>query len=191
VAAWGNLVNRVLGFAFGRYDGKVPIPGPLDERDAAVLAEVERTLPIVAQAYEEVRLRDALKEALRLTRDLNKYLDDKAPWTVFKTDPVAAGTTVYVAMRAIDSLKLMFAPVLPHTCEQIHQTFGYQEPLFGETSIAEHTESGAPYEVLEYRLNDSERAGVDRFKVSDLKAGTPFLKPTPLFKVLEPLPKPE
>ena len=30
VATWGNLANRVLGFAYKRFDGKVPEPGPLD-----------------------------------------------------------------------------------------------------------------------------------------------------------------
>ena len=30
VATWGNLANRVLGFAYKRFDGKVPQPGPLD-----------------------------------------------------------------------------------------------------------------------------------------------------------------
>ena len=187
VAAWGNLVNRVLGFAYGRYDGKVPEPGELDTRDKAVLADIEKTFPEVAKAYEEVRLRDALKESLRLTRDLNKYLDEKAPWTAFKTDPKAAGTTVYVAMRAIDSLKILFAPVLPHTCERIHSMLSNTDPLFGTTEIATHSEEGGSYEVLEYRPTPAELSGTDRFKPSTLAPGTPFEKPTPLFKVLEPL----
>lgn len=187
VAAWGNLVNRVLGFAYGRYDGKVPQPGALDERDRAVLDDIDRTFHTVALAYEEVRLRDALKESLRLTRDLNKYLDEKAPWTVFKTDPAAAGTTIYVAMRAIDSLKILFAPVLPHTSAKIHELFGYTDPLFGDLIIDEQQEEGGSYEVLRYRQTPAEQAGVDRFVPSTLEAGTPFGKPTPLFKLLEPL----
>ncbi|MFN8390939.1 MAG: methionine--tRNA ligase [Bdellovibrionota bacterium] len=187
VAAWGNLVNRVLGFAFSRYGGKVPEPGALDERDQGILAEVERTFGEVAKAYEEVRLRDALKEALRLTRDLNKYLDEKAPWTAFKTDPAAAGTTVYVAMRAIDSLKLLFAPVLPFSCERIHAMFGYSEPLFGAVELATRSSGEDEHETAEYRATSAELAGIDRFVPSNLQPGTAFEKPTPLFKVLEPL----
>ncbi len=191
VAAWGNLVNRVLGFAFSRYEGKVPEPGPLDERDNAVLADIEATFKVVAEAYEEVRLRDALKESLRLTRDLNKYLDEKAPWTVFKTDPKAAGTSTYIAMRAIDSLKILFAPILPFSCEKIHKMFSYTDPLFGEQVIGERAEEGGSYEIIEYRPTPAEAAGTDRFKPSALKPGTPFSKPEPLYKVLEPLEKQE
>lgn len=187
VAAWGNLVNRVFGFAFSRYEEKVPEPGPLDERDQGILDDIEKTFTIVAAAYEEVRLRDALKEALRLTRDLNKYLDDKAPWTVFKTDAKAAGTTVFVALRAIDSLKILFAPILPFSCEKIHTFFSNTDTLFGSVQISEVEDGGEKYEVLQYQPNAAERAKEDRFRPSELKAGTRLAKPTALFKLLEPL----
>jgi len=187
VAAWGNLVNRVFGFAYSRYDQKVPEPGALDERDQGILTEIDRTFGIVSSAYEEVRLRDALKEALRLTRDLNKYLDDKAPWTVFKTDPKAAGTTVYVALRAIDSLKILFAPILPFSCERIHGFFSNTDSLFGELKISQVDEENESYEVLRYELNAAERDKTDRFRPSELKPGTALQKPSALFKLLDPL----
>jgi methionyl-tRNA synthetase len=187
VAAWGNLVNRVLGFAHGRYDGKVPQPQALDARDQGILDDIEKTFGVVAAAYEEVRLRDALKESLRLTRELNKYLDEKAPWTAFKKDPQAAGTTVYVAMRAIDSLKILFAPVLPFSCERIHQMFSYEDTLFGDIRLSERGEGDDRHEVLEYQPLPGERSGQDRFKPSVLEPGRIFEKPQPLYKVLEPL----
>ena len=33
VANWGNLVNRMLGFAYKRFDGACPTPGELDATD--------------------------------------------------------------------------------------------------------------------------------------------------------------
>lgn len=190
VAAWGNLVNRVLGFAYSRYDGKVPQPEPLDETDEQLLQSIREGFTKVIGSYEAVQLREALWEALRLTREVNKYLDVKAPWTAFKTDPKAAGTTIFVAMRAIDSLKMLFAPILPHTSAAIHRMFGYTEPLFGETVIAERDDGGESHEVLEYRQTAAEQAGTDRFLMSELAPGTPFEKPTPLYRILE-LPKAE
>jgi methionyl-tRNA synthetase len=41
VSTWGNLANRMLSFAYKRFDGKVPEPGPLDDEDRALLAKVE------------------------------------------------------------------------------------------------------------------------------------------------------
>jgi len=33
VATWGNLVNRTLTFAYRRFDGQAPTPGPLEDVD--------------------------------------------------------------------------------------------------------------------------------------------------------------
>ncbi len=185
VAAWGNLVNRVFGFAYPRYGAKVPEPQELDGRDRDLLSKIEAAFPVVAQAYETVRLRDALRDSMALAREVNRYLDEKAPWTVFKRDPAQAGTAIFVAMRAIDSLKILLAPVLPHTCEKINQMLGTEEPLFGTQCIIERPENGEVSEVLIYQPAVSEKAGIDRFKPSELAPGKPFAKPAPLFKVLE------
>jgi methionyl-tRNA synthetase len=34
-------------------------------------------------------------------------------------------------MQAIDWLKMIFAPFLPHTCEKLHAYLGYAQPIFG------------------------------------------------------------
>lgn len=187
VAAWGNLVNRVLGFAYSRFDGKVPEPQELDERDRQLLSEIERGFETVAAFYENVELREALKEAMRLAREVNRYLDEKAPWTAFKQDPAAAGTSTYVAMKAIDSLKLLLAPVLPETSQKVHELFGGEEPLFGRQEIVSQSEGGETYNVLTYRQTLAEQQGVDRWKPSELKPGQIIAKPAPLYKVLEPV----
>ena len=41
VATWGNLANRMLSFAYKRFDGVVPELGPLDAEDRALLEKVE------------------------------------------------------------------------------------------------------------------------------------------------------
>ncbi|MCL4152721.1 UNVERIFIED_CONTAM: hypothetical protein GTU68_019552 [Idotea baltica] len=187
VAAWGNLVNRVLGFAYGRYDGKVPTPNELDERDLGLLAEIEKGFDTVGGHYEAVELRDALKESMRLTREVNKYLDEKAPWVSFKTDPVIAGTAIYVAMRAIDSIKILFAPILPDSSQKVHEMFGYTSPLFGSQEIVTQDEGEGPYSILTYNKLDREVAGEDIWRPSELAAGTSFAKPSPLYTVLEDL----
>ena len=81
---------------------------------------------------EAVRLRSALGEAMKLATVVNQYLDVNAPWSAIKVDKAEAGKTVYTALKAIDSLKVMFAPFLPFTCEKLHGFFNYETPLFGE-----------------------------------------------------------
>ena len=51
VANWGNLVNRVLGFAYKRWDGMVPEPGGFEARDEAFLDEVKEGFRTVGALF--------------------------------------------------------------------------------------------------------------------------------------------
>jgi methionyl-tRNA synthetase len=78
---------------------------------------------------DAVHLRSALGEAMRLASEVNRYLDQTAPWTAIKTDRQAAARAVYTALRAIDSLKILLAPFLPFTSQRLHGFFGYEGQL--------------------------------------------------------------
>jgi len=184
VATWGNLANRVLGFAYKRYDGKVPDIGPdgLDEADEQIIAEVEAGFESVGNLLADVKLKAGLEEAFRLARSANVYLDRKAPWKAFKDDPVGAGTSIYVALRVIDNLKIMLAPFLPHTCQLLHEYLGYDGQLFGRQFTESFTESEREHVGLCY----DDREAVGRWEPSQLAPGQPLRKPGPLFKKLEP-----
>jgi methionyl-tRNA synthetase len=182
VATWGNLANRVLSFAYKHWEGRVPEPGELRPEDQEIIATVEAGFQSVGEHLEAVHLRAALGEALRLAAEVNKYLDRTAPWFEIKTDKAAAARSVYAALRAIDSLKVLFAPFIPFSSERLHRYLGYTEPLFGsqyteivQDGLGEHT-------VLRYRPGP---AGV-QWRPSQLPAGQALQPPAPLFRKLEP-----
>jgi methionyl-tRNA synthetase len=186
VATWGNLANRVLSFSFKHWDGHVPEIDPADlrEADRSLLATIDEGFNTVSALYNAVKLRDALKEALRLATEVNRYLDANAPWTAIKTDREAAALTVYTALRAIDSLKLLFAPVLPFTSEKLHGFFGYETPLFGEQYVDEINDTLGAHTGLRYRPL-GQVANLSYWQPSQLKPGTALHQPGPLFKKLE------
>ena len=53
VATWGNLANRMLSFAYKRFDGHVPEPGELDDEDRKLLAQVEAGFDTVGELYND------------------------------------------------------------------------------------------------------------------------------------------
>ncbi|NJL93368.1 MAG: ABC transporter permease subunit, partial [Anaerolineae bacterium] len=113
LAKWGNLVNRVLKFAIKHFESRVPDPGSLRPLDEEIIARVEAGVDEVAALYERVKLRDALQATVALATEVNVYLD-RAPWfgETIKQDKPAAATTIYTALRCIDTLNRLFAPVL-------------------------------------------------------------------------------
>ncbi len=108
----------------------MPDPGELTALDQELLAAVEGGFESVAQHMEAVHLRSALGEAMRLAGEVNKYLDQTAPWMAIKSDKAAAARAIFTAIRASDSLKLLLAPFLPFTSQQLHTYLGYSQPLF-------------------------------------------------------------
>ncbi len=182
VANWGNLVNRALGFAFRRYEGAVPEPGELDATDEALLAEIRGGFESVGALYEAVRLKAALQEARRLSQRVNQYLNEKEPWRTFQTDPETTATTVYVTLQAIDWLKLLWAPILPHSSEQLHQYLGYTEPLFGKLDTTAVDDKRGSHLVLRYDHGGASGA----WQAQTLAAGQLLRKPAPLFAKLDP-----
>jgi methionyl-tRNA synthetase len=181
VATWGNLVNRVLSFAYKHWDGVIPTPGEPRPADEEILNAVEAGFDEVGELYDAVKLRAALNETMRLASEVNKYLDQMAPWKEIKTDKGAAGTTIYTALRVIDSLKTMFAPVLPFTCEQLNTYLGHDKPLFGEQVIEEQVDNLGTHDVLLYRP----KGAAGSWTPSQLSPGDVIQKPKPLYRKLE------
>lgn len=182
VATWGNLANRVLSFAYKHWEGIVPHPGELTEADQNILAAIENGFKTVGAELEAVHLRAALQEVMRLASEVNKYLDQTAPWVTIKTDKNEAARAIYTAIRAIDSLKILFAPFLPFTSEKLNKILGYQSPLFGTQSVIDRQDALGEHKVLRYH---PEKAS-GKWQPSEIQPGRSFEKPEPLFKKLDP-----
>ncbi|MHB8112899.1 MAG: class I tRNA ligase family protein, partial [Bellilinea sp.] len=183
VATWGNLANRVLSFAARHWEGVVPDPGELTALDKDLIAAVEQGFVTVAHELEAVHLRAALAEGMRLAGEVNKYLDTTAPWTAIKTDREAAARSIYTALRAIDSIKVLLSPFLPFTSQRLHTFMGYTNSLFGDQFISQEQDELGTHFVLRY--NPDKAAG--RWAPSQLKPGTRLEKPEPLFRKLDPV----
>ncbi|MDP1716346.1 MAG: methionine--tRNA ligase [Anaerolineales bacterium] len=189
VATWGNLANRVLAFCYKNWEGQVPSIDvkTLRDSDLSLLAVIEKGFALVGAELEAVRLRSALGEAMKLATAVNVYLDLNAPWSAIKVDKAEAGKAVYTALKAIDSLKVMFAPFLPFTCEKLHGFFNYETPLFGEQYTETVKDSLGEHTVLRYRnVGSGLRPEPNvQWKPSELKPGKKLNQPAPLFKKLD------
>jgi methionyl-tRNA synthetase len=182
VATWGNLANRVLSFCYKHWEGFVPNVDvtTLRPADLELLATMEAGFNTVGAELDAVRLRSALSETMKLATVVNQYLDVNAPWSAVKTDKDGAAKTIYTALKAIDSLKVMFAPFIPFTSERLHSFFAYETPLFGEQYTEEVTDAIGTHKVLRYKPVEGLQ-----WKPSDLKPGQKLNQPGPLFKKLE------
>jgi methionyl-tRNA synthetase len=126
VATYGNLVNRVLTITFRNFDGKVPTPGKIDDRSAALLEKALQTFNDVDVIISKCHFRETIRAVMSLSQEANRYLDEKAPWKAIKVNREDAATSLYVALSVISHLKTMLSPFLPFTCARLHKYLGLQ-----------------------------------------------------------------
>lgn len=181
VATWGNLANRVLSFCNKYWEGQVPDPGELTDLDKDLIKTIEGGFETVGNLIDTVKLRAAAAEAMRLASEVNKYLDVTAPWQQVKTDKATAARAIFTALKAIDSLKILFAPFLPFTSDKLHGFMGYDGSLFGTQSTETLKDELGEHTVLRYNPGGA----TGKWEPSKLKAGDPLRQPVALFKKLD------
>jgi methionyl-tRNA synthetase len=125
VAAWGNLVHRILTFLQRGFEGTVPE----HTTDPDVAQHIEQARRSVEEQLDQVHLRAGLREALALARFGNEWFDRQAPWKQVKEDRAAAGHTMGSLIDLLNAGKMLFAPFLPHTSARLHALLGYDDAL--------------------------------------------------------------
>ncbi|GAC1537588.1 MAG: methionine--tRNA ligase [Herpetosiphon sp.] len=182
VATWGNLANRVLTIAQRNF-GAVPPAGTLQKADQDLLATVEQAFKTVGQLIEGARFKQALAECMATAQRANQYVSEHEPWKLIKSDRERAASVLWTALRAVDSLKILFCPFLPFSSQDLHSQLGYSGTIAGVVDIKQVPDgSDGQHQVLAYEQG----AWQGQWQPSDLAEGQPLQPPRPLFRKLDP-----
>lgn len=178
VATWGNLANRTLSMAHRNY-GEVPAPSDLNDVDQRLVESVEQAFGEVGQLIAAVRFKPAINKALATADKVNQYFSQQEPW---KAAPDRARTIIYVALKCVDSLKIIMTPFLPFSSQRLHELLGHQGTIAGFPEMTSSTEEdGSTHLVLGGDYSKSN----GRWEASRLAPGQKLPRPEPLFRKLE------
>ncbi len=126
VATYGNLAHRVLTFVYRHFNGCVPQPGEFDSRSQALIDKAEETLNIMDGLLYRCHFREAIRSAMSLAQETNRYLDEKSPWKIIEQDRQASATALYVAISVLSCLRTALYPFLPFSSQKLHQLLGFE-----------------------------------------------------------------
>ncbi|MFZ2538603.1 MAG: methionine--tRNA ligase, partial [Oscillospiraceae bacterium] len=180
----GNLVNRTVTMCHKYFEGKITNPNKQIELDNELIACCKDTKDAFMSQMDDLRLADTLESIMVLARRSNKYIDETAPWVLFK-DEASHERLMQVMFNLIESIRyiaVLLSPFMPETSEkilvQINSQLKTLESLenFGENDI---TTVGNP-EPLFNRLDEAK-------KLEELAAFVEANKP----KVVETKQEPE
>ena len=122
--AFGNFVHRTLTFISARYEGVVPKPSALDERDIEFQKKMDSLPENVAKHMDAIELKRALEEIMAFTHECNKYFNEACPWKTIQEKKEKCDTTLYLCARAIGVLSVVLEPFIPDTAKTLQGFFG-------------------------------------------------------------------
>ena len=123
----GNLLNRTLGMT------KKYCKGSLPELTAAELPQEHplKTIGLtlgekVIKAYETLKFNEGCEEILTLIRAGNKFIDEQAPWRLFKEGKQAEVEQIlYGVLESVRLAAYLLAPIIPNLSSKIYEQLGF------------------------------------------------------------------
>ncbi|MBU1229746.1 MAG: methionine--tRNA ligase [Proteobacteria bacterium] len=121
----GNLFNRVLAMMHKYFEGKIPSPTDETLEDAELKRLGRDAMRNFQSNFAEFRTARALESLWELVRGLNKYIDQSAPWTLFKNrDKSRLGTVMYMVLEHMRKIAVHLWPVMPEASVKMYEQLG-------------------------------------------------------------------
>ena len=109
----GNFVSRITKFCRSKFGEAVPEGGSSGEREAALITELTSRVRAYEAHMEAMEVRKSAQELRAIWVAGNEYLQNAAPWSVFKTDPEQAAAQVRLGLNLIRLYAVLSAPFIP------------------------------------------------------------------------------
>ncbi|MEQ9620947.1 methionine--tRNA ligase [Coleofasciculus chthonoplastes] len=156
----GNFVNRILKFANSRFKGVIPEGGTPGEAEQRLQESCESLTAKLSGCLQNLEFRKAAETLCALWTVGNQYIDERAPWALFKQDKEEAALVIRTCINLIRLYAIASNPFIPFTAEK----------LFDALQLSETERTQTLTQAVDFNA---------------LKAGRFFEVPPPLFRKLE------
>ncbi|NMG10245.1 methionine--tRNA ligase [Brasilonema sp. UFV-L1] len=166
----GNLLNRTLNMVKKYCAGNVP---PVTNQDIPFEHPLKsiglRLGEQVTNAYEALAFNQACEAILSLVQASNKFIDEQAPWSLYKQgQQQALEQVLYAVLESVRLAAYLLSPVIPDISSDIYQQLGFGINFHEQIETA----TAAPFAIH----------GTWGVLTNQQKLGTP----QPIFKRIEP-----
>ena len=115
----GNFVSRVTKFCRSKFDETVPSAGEYGPAEHALIADLTKRIRAYESHMEAMDVRKSAAELRAIWAAGNEYLQEAAPWSVFKEDPDRAAAQIRLALNLIRLYAVLSAPFIPTTAAKL------------------------------------------------------------------------
>ena len=136
----GNLLNRTLGMAKKYCQGRVPEINLTQGNQSNTLQAIGSQLSDrVIDSYQRLSFSKACEEIFSLVRASNKFIDEQAPWTLYKQGKqTEVERVLYSILESVRLAAYLLSPIVPNLSSQAYQQLGFGDEFdFNQKEIVE------------------------------------------------------
>jgi len=152
----GNLASRVLNMVERYCDGKIPAPqAGADGEEGALKAAVQTAVREMGGCINTMKLDSGLALIMRAVREVNVYLQERAPWSAAKSgETESVNLTLYNALECLRICAALLYPVMPERMGKLRKALGMDKvvPQLDKLSEFGVLKPGTPIIPLEASL---------------------------------------
>jgi methionyl-tRNA synthetase len=130
----GNLVSRILKMVCNYSQGEIRKPSAYQESDESLRKEATGCAETVWRNVQEIDLKQAIDQVMKLVRSTNRYVENQAPWALAKEkNEERLDTVLYTSCETLRIISALFYPVLPQRCGRIRELLGFSGEALSPT----------------------------------------------------------
>ncbi len=133
----GNLLNRTLGMLKKYCQSNIPALTTADYLADHPLKKIGSDLgDRVTKAYEALQFSQACEEIFNLVRASNKYIDESAPWSLYKQGKqTEVEQILYAVLESVRLAAYLLSPIIPNLSSDIYQQLGFSVDFNARTQV--------------------------------------------------------
>ncbi|XP_021910413.1 methionine--tRNA ligase, chloroplastic/mitochondrial-like [Carica papaya] len=136
----GNLLNRTLGLLKKNCQSTLVVDSASAAEGNPFRVTVEKLVEKARVQYENLSVSSACEAVLEIGNAGNTYMDEHAPWSLFKKGgdaSEAAAKDLVIILEAVRIIAIALSPVTPGLSWRIYSQLGYTKDQFNTAAWSE------------------------------------------------------
>jgi methionyl-tRNA synthetase len=123
----GNLYQRTTSIVHSKLNSIVPKCSPNEKVDLKILNLVEENLDSLIKTFNKFEIHNYLKNIIQLCSEVNKYVNDSAPWSIKEDNIEKRNVIIYTVLEFIRKISILLQPIIPEKSKIILDSLNIKE----------------------------------------------------------------
>ena len=123
----GNLYQRISSIVHTKLNSIIPKCSPSEKVDLKIVNLVEENLDSLLKTFNKFEIHNYLKNIIQLCSEVNKYVNDSAPWSIKEDNIEKRNVIIYAVLEFIRKVSILLQPIIPEKCKIILDSLNIKE----------------------------------------------------------------